>query len=97
MRRHVIHISEKEASTISVATLLAHVRAGAEVVIENGALTVAVLDSAEPVRRTISDCIALAKTHEEETGKAQVLDADFAEDLEEILGNRKPWNPPAWE
>ena len=97
MGRHVIHFSEKEASTISVATLLAHVRAGAEVVIENGARPVAVLHAAEPVRRTISECIALAKTHEEETGKAPVLDADFAEDLEEILGNRKPWNPPAWE
>ena len=97
MGRHVIHISEKEASTISVATLLAHVRAGAEVIIENGARTVAVLHAAEPVRRTISECIALAKTHEEETGKAPVLDADFAEDMEEILGKRKPWNPPAWD
>src|SRR5271169_4861707 len=97
MGRHVIHISEKEASATSVATLLAHVRAGAEVIIENGALTVAVLHAAEPVRRTISECIALAKTHEEETGKAPVMDAEFAEDVEEILGQRKPWNPPAWE
>jgi hypothetical protein len=97
MAKHVIHLSEKEASATSVATLLAHVRAGAEVIIENGALTVAVLHAAEPLRRTISECIALAKTHEEETGKAPVLDADFAEDLEEILGNRKQWNPPVWE
>jgi antitoxin (DNA-binding transcriptional repressor) of toxin-antitoxin stability system len=74
-----------------------HVRAGAEVVIENGNRPVAVLHAAEPVRRTISDCIALAKTHEEETGKAPVLDADFAEDVEEIRGKRKPWNPPAWD
>jgi antitoxin (DNA-binding transcriptional repressor) of toxin-antitoxin stability system len=97
MAKHVIHFSEKEASATSVATLLAHVRAGAEVVIENGNRPVAVLHAAEPVRRTISDCIALAKTHEEETGKAPVLDADFAEDVEEILGKRKPWNPPAWD
>jgi antitoxin (DNA-binding transcriptional repressor) of toxin-antitoxin stability system len=93
----VIHFSEKEASATSVATLLAHVRAGAEVIIENGDRPVAVLHAAEPVRRTISDCIAIAKTHEEETGKAPVLDADFAEDMEEILGKRKPWNPPAWD
>jgi len=48
----------------------------------------------------ISECIALAKAHEEETEKVPVLDADFAEDaedVEEILSHRKPWNPPAWE
>lgn len=97
MAKHVIHISEKEAATTNVETLLAHVRAGAEVVIENDARPVAVLHAAEPVRRTISECIALAKAHEEKTGKAPVLDADFAEDVETILSNRKPWNPPAWE
>jgi hypothetical protein len=37
------------------------------------------------------------KAHEEETGKAPVLDPDFAEDVEEIVSHRKPWNPPAWE
>ena len=97
MAKHVIHISEKEAAGTSVATLLKHVRSGAEVVIQDGDKPVAVLHAAEPVRRTISECIALAKAHEEETGKAPVLDADFAEDVEEILSNRKPWNPPAWE
>lgn len=65
--------------------------------IEHDARPVAVLHAAEPVRRTISECIALAKTHEEETGKAPVLDADFASDVEEILSHRKSWNPPAWE
>jgi hypothetical protein len=25
------------------------------------------------------------------------LDPDFAEDVEEILSHRKPWNPPSWE
>jgi hypothetical protein len=54
---------------------------------------VAVLHAADPVRRTISECIALAKAHEEETGKAPVLDPDFAEDVEEILSHRKPWKP----
>jgi antitoxin (DNA-binding transcriptional repressor) of toxin-antitoxin stability system len=90
-------MSEKEAAATNVATLLAHVRAGAEVVIENNKLPVAVLHAAETVRRTLTECIALAKAHEEETGTAPVLDADFAEDLEEILSHRKPWNPPAWD
>jgi hypothetical protein len=58
---------------------------------------VAVLHAAEPGRRSVSECIASANAHEDETGKAPVLDPDFAEDVEEILKRRKPWNPPAWE
>jgi antitoxin (DNA-binding transcriptional repressor) of toxin-antitoxin stability system len=96
MRKRVIHISEAEAAS-DFATLLARVRAGEEIVIERDARPVAVLHPPEPVRRTISECIALAKTHEEESGKAPILDADFAADIEEILRSRKPWNPPAWE
>jgi antitoxin (DNA-binding transcriptional repressor) of toxin-antitoxin stability system len=96
MAKDVIHISEAEAAS-DFAALMARVRAGAEVIIESGKRPVAVLHAAEPVRRTISECIALAKTHEEETGKAPVLDPDFAEDVEEIISHRKPWNPPAWE
>ncbi len=48
MAKDVIHISEAEAATTNVATLLAHVRAGAEVVIEKDARPIAVLRSAEP-------------------------------------------------
>jgi len=96
MAKHVIHISEAEAAG-DFAALMARVRAGAEVVIQSGERPVAVLHAAEPVRRTISECIALAKAHEEETGKAPVLDPDFAKDVEEILSQRRPWNPPKWE
>jgi len=96
MRKNVVHISEAEAAS-DFAALLARVRAGAEVIIESGNRPVAVLHPAEPVRRRISECIALARAHEEETGKAPVLDPDFAEDVEEILSHRKPWNPQAWE
>ncbi|MGI8785005.1 MAG: type II toxin-antitoxin system Phd/YefM family antitoxin [Acidobacteriota bacterium] len=96
MAKHVIHISEAEA-TSDFASVLAQVRAGAEVVIEHDAQPVAVVHPAQPPRRTISEGIALAKAHEEETGEAPVLDADFAADVEEIVSNRKPWNPPAWE
>lgn len=96
MAKNVIHISEAEAAG-DFAALMARVRAGAEVVIENGERPVAVLHAAEPVRRSISECIALAKAHEEETGKAPVLDPDFANDVEGIINQRKPWNPPAWE
>ena len=92
----VIRISEAEAAN-DFAALIARVREGAKVIIENGAQPVAVLHAAEPVRRSISECIALAKAHEEETCKAPVLDPDFAKDVEEIVSHRKPWNPPAWE
>jgi len=95
MAKDVIHISEAEAAS-DFAALMARVRAGAKVVIENGARPVAVLHAAEPERRSISECIAIAKAHEE-TGKAPVLDPDFAKDVEEIVGHRNPWNPPAWE
>ena len=56
-------------------------RAGAKVLIENGARPVAVLHAAEIERPGISECIALAKAHEEESGKAPVLDSDFAKDV----------------
>jgi antitoxin (DNA-binding transcriptional repressor) of toxin-antitoxin stability system len=90
------HVSEADAAR-DLPGLLARVRAGAEVVIESGVHPAAVLRTAEPVRRSISECIALAKKHEEETGEAPVLDPDFAADMEEIIRNRKPWNPPAWD
>ena len=96
MAKHVIHISEAEAAS-DFASLLARVRAGAEVVIENGERPVAVLHAADPARHSISECIALAKAHEEETGRAPILDPDFAKDVEEIINHRRPWNPPAWE
>ncbi len=100
MAKNVIHISEAEAAS-DFAAVLARVRAGAEIVIE-GREPIVVMRAeevrAEPVRgRLLSECIALAKAHEEETGKAPVLDPDFAADVEEIVKNRKPWNPPAWE
>ncbi|MGB9029091.1 MAG: hypothetical protein WCC27_03140 [Acidobacteriaceae bacterium] len=91
-----IHISEDDAAR-DFAALLARVRAGTEVVIESDTHPPAVLRSADPPRRSISESIALAKKHEEETGEAPVLDPDFAADVEEIVRNRKPWNPPAWD
>jgi antitoxin (DNA-binding transcriptional repressor) of toxin-antitoxin stability system len=100
MAKNVIHISEAEAAN-DFAGLLALVRAGAEIIIEGGDPIIVVRAGevrSEAVRsRLLSESIALAKAHEEETGKAPVLDPDFATDLEEIVKNRKPWNPPTWE
>ena len=95
MAKDVIHISEKEAATTNVATLLAHVRAGAEVIIENDERPVAVLRPAEPrPGRLLSESIALAEAH----GSTVTLDGDFGRDLEEIINShREPLNPPAWD
>ena len=96
MSMAVIHISEADAAR-DFAGLMAQVRAGAEIVIENGSCPAAVLRAAAPPRRSISECIAMAKKHEEETGESPVLDPEFAADVEEIVRNRQPWNPPAWD
>jgi antitoxin (DNA-binding transcriptional repressor) of toxin-antitoxin stability system len=53
-----IHISAAEAAR-DFAALLAHVRVGAEVVIEDGPPTVAVLHTSAPPRRSIPECITL--------------------------------------
>jgi antitoxin (DNA-binding transcriptional repressor) of toxin-antitoxin stability system len=91
-----IRISEADAAR-DLPGLLARVRAGAEIVIESKEHPPAVLRAADPPRRSISECIALARKHEEETGEVPVLDPDFAADVEEIMRNRKPWNPPTWD
>ena len=91
-----MHISEADAVR-DMASILQRVQAGMEVVIERDAQPVAVIRAATPLRRTISECIALAKAHEQETGHPPTLDPDFAADVDEIIRNRKPWNPPSWD
>jgi len=95
MERRVVHISEADAVR-DLAAILQQVQAGTEIVIERDAQPLAVIRAAAPTRRTISDCIALAEAHEKEMSDAPVLDSDFAIDVEEIVRNRKPWNPPTW-
>ena len=95
MEPRVVHVSEVDVAR-DLATILQRVQTGVEVIIERDAQPLAVIRAAAPARRTISECIALAEAHEKETGNAPVLDADFAADVEEIVRNRKPWNPPTW-
>lgn len=92
MAKHVIHISEAEA-TSDFASLLERVRAGAEVIIERNAQPVAIVHPAEPARRTISECIALLPEDSTAT-----IDPDFAKDVEvAIESHREPLDPPAWD
>jgi len=84
-----IHISADEAAR-DFFGLLARVRAGAEIVIEDGPLTVAILHAPVAPRRSVSESIALAEARSRELGYKPVMDSGFASDLEEIVRKRKP-------
>lgn len=93
MAQPVIHISEAEAAS-DLASLLARVRAGAEVVIEHDSQPIAVLRAAEPPVRLLSESLRLARKH----GSTATLDADFAKDLEAaVKSHREPLSPPTWD
>lgn len=96
MAKHVIHISELQAASAFTA-LLTHLRSGEEIVIEDDSRPVAVVHPAEPLRRTISESIALAESYAKESGCEPALDSDFADDLEEIIKGRRPRDLSAWE
>ena len=75
---------------------MAHVRLGAEVVIENETRAVAVVRPAVPAgpSRLLSEIIAAA----ESCGSSALLDGDFARDLEEVINSHpEPLDPPAWD
>ncbi len=91
----VLHVSEADAVR-DLAAILRRVQAGTDIVIERDAQPLAVIRAA-PAHRKISDCIALAEAHERESGQAPTLDPDFAIDVEEIIGQRKPRNPGSWD
>ena len=92
MHMATIHISAAEAARDFTA-LLAHVRAGAEVIIEDGSLTVAVLHTPAPPRRSIEECIALLPEDSPAT-----IDEDFARDVADAAAaHREPLNPPEWD
>ena len=90
----VVHMSEADVVKDIVA-VLARVRQGSEIVIEQGNRPVAVIKpSNPPAGRLISEVIADLKTR----GSDATMDDDFARDIEEgIKAHRQPWNPPSWE
>jgi antitoxin (DNA-binding transcriptional repressor) of toxin-antitoxin stability system len=96
MGNRLIRVSDAEAVG-NFGWLLDEVRSGAEVVIEHNDRPLAVLRAVEPAPRTISGCIALAEAHAKELGYEPTLDPDFAADLADIIDNRQPWEPLAWE
>jgi prevent-host-death family protein len=93
MARHVIHISEIEAAN-RFAKLLARLRAGEEIVIEDDSRPIAVVSPAEASLRLLSESLRLAREH----GSKVTLDEGFSKDVEAgIASHREPLEPPAWD
>ncbi len=87
-----IHISETEAAR-DFAGLLARLRTGTEIVIENGDSPLAMLRAAHPPRRSIEECIALLPEN-----SPAVLDENFVRDVETaIVAHREPLDSPVWD
>ncbi len=90
----VIHISEAEAAR-DFAGLMAKVRAGAEVLIEDQSRTIAILRAPEvnPSHRKLSEVIRRSESR----ASALTLDPGFADDVEEGIRNHQherlidPW------
>lgn len=83
MADHTIRISEAEAAS-NFASLLARVRAGAEIVIERDKHPIAVLHAPIPSPRTISECIA--SLPEDSTA---TIDEDFAKNVEAVVSSHQ--------
>jgi hypothetical protein len=92
-----IHMSEAEVAR-DLHAVLAKVKQGVDVVIEQDHRPVAVPKSSHPAGpgRKLSECIALAKAYEERLGDAPVPDADFAIDVEAAIDARRDsFEPPS--
>ena len=87
-----VHMSEAEVVK-DIQAVLEKVRQGAEVIVEQGDRTVAIIKPVQGPGRPIDECIALAKAHE----SGATLDEDFAKDLEEIIASRQPLDTSVWD
>lgn len=85
-----LHMSESELVR-NIQSVLQRVREGAEVVVEEGLRTVAVISPAPSPGRPIDECIAAARN------SSSALDEDFAAELREILASRRPVDTSVWE
>jgi prevent-host-death family protein len=93
MAKDAIHISEAEAAR-DFPSLLARVRAGVEIIIEDDSHPVAVVRPAEPYVRLLSESLRLAREH----GSTATLDEDFAKDVESAIKSHcEPLKPPTWD
>jgi len=74
-----------------IHAVLAKVQQGVEVIVEQDHRPVAVIRTPLPMRRLLSESIALAEAR----GTDAIPDEGFAKDVEEGITERsQPWNPP---
>jgi antitoxin (DNA-binding transcriptional repressor) of toxin-antitoxin stability system len=92
------HIPVAEAAK-DLPDILDRVRAGEDIVIEDGSPTpVRLAPATSPAeRRTIEETIARIEARDKERGFPAVMDEDFAADMREIIANRKPRDTSAWD
>jgi antitoxin (DNA-binding transcriptional repressor) of toxin-antitoxin stability system len=92
-----LRITEAELAR-DIHAVLAQVREGAEVIVEQDHRPVAVIKTPQSPGRKIGECIALAKAYEQKLGYAPAPDPDFAKDVQAAIdAHREPLNPPAWD
>lgn len=92
-----VRITEAELAR-DIHAVLAKVREGVEVIVEQDHRPVAVIKTPRGPGRKISECIALAKAHEEGLGYAPTPDPDFAKDVQGAIdAHREPFHLPTWD
>ncbi len=88
-----VRITEAELAR-DIRGVLAKVKDGIEVIVEQDHRPVAVIRPPQRSGRPISEIIRQAK----ERNSTVTLDPDFGKDLEAIIAShQQPWNPPSWE
>lgn len=92
MGLRILHITEADLAK-DVHTILERVQTGAEIIVERDAQPVAVIRAAQPVRRKISECIALLPADSTAT-----IDPDFAKDVDAVIAtHQEVLEPPPWD
>jgi antitoxin (DNA-binding transcriptional repressor) of toxin-antitoxin stability system len=88
-----VHMTEADLAR-DLHGALDKVRLGVEIIVEEDQQPVAIIRSARPKGRVLSECIALAEAQ----NSTATLDEGFMKDVEEGIASRsQPWKPPTWE
>jgi antitoxin (DNA-binding transcriptional repressor) of toxin-antitoxin stability system len=87
-----VHMTEAEVVK-DIQGVLKKVRQGAEVIVEQGDRTVAIIKPVKGPGRPIDECIEIAKARE----SGAILDEDFAKDLKEAIAGRQPLDTSVWD
>ncbi|MGP8246598.1 MAG: hypothetical protein ACLQVN_19025 [Bryobacteraceae bacterium] len=88
-----LRITEAELAR-DIHAVLAKVRTGVEVIVEQDHRPVATIKPPTRSGRPISACIASARA----SGSKVTVDDGFWKDVEEGIKERsQPWNPPSWD